>query len=398
MKRNLLKLISWVLIPAFLILAIIAVAVTLWVYKLLRELPDDRAIKNFNPHAVTKIYDKDGEVLANLYENKNQIRVPLSNISEAVKKAVIATEDPYFLKHGGIDYRQTWESIKDDLRVWRLVRGGSTITQQVAKNVYLSQEKTLTRKIKEYFLARRIETLLPKEKILEIYLNEVGWGYGIYGAELASRFYLDKHAEEINIAEAAFLTAMLRNPAYYNPYKMTDRVTKRQQLVLMLMLRHNLITQGEYHEAIAYSLELRRDKLHKRFTNINLDKHYDVSNTQPCYVRLIEERLVNILDRHLIYDVGLEVRTTIDGMVQGKLEDAIKEVEGGRKNGSQIDIKTVLLLEHGGKVRAIMCTAMWEEAEERVKRLGPPFDSYTYEVKSDKDIQWKDILLTHQLL
>lgn len=252
MKRGPKKLIFWLFFPAVFILIVTGAGITLWIYNLLQEIPDEKVIREFR-------------------ENKNQIWVPISNMSKILQDAIIASEDPYFFKHGGIDYRQTWESIKTNIRVWSLVRGGSTITQQVAKNVFLSKEKTLTRKIKEYFLAKRIEATLPKERIMELYLNEVGWGYGIYGAELASIFYLNKHAGELNIAEAAFLTAMLRNPAYYNPYKRGSSVIKRQHLVLMLMLRHNLITKEEYNEALSYPVELRQNKKERRFTNIIKD-------------------------------------------------------------------------------------------------------------------------------
>ena len=222
------------LLTLFTIVIVIAIGTVLWVYKLSQEIPDDQVIRNFRHDAVTTIYDKDGRVLITLREDKNQIWVKLSEISSSVMEALIATEDPYFMRHSGIDYKQTWESVKDNLRVWRFVRGGSTITQQVAKNVFLSNEKTISRKIGEYFLARRLEKLLPKERIIEIYLNEVGWGYGIYGVELASRYYLDKHAEDLNTAESAFIIAMLRNPAAYNPYKNFEKVITRQQLVLRL--------------------------------------------------------------------------------------------------------------------------------------------------------------------
>lgn len=281
MKKGFIKLISRILFPAILVLLILVTGITLWVYKLSQELPDDKVIKEFTRHAITTIYDKEGQTLVSSHEDKNQIWIPLAMISNALKDAVIASEDPYFFKHSGIDYRQTLESVKDNIRVWRVVRGGSTITQQVAKNLFLSREKTITRKIKEYFLAKRIEGLLPKERIIEIYLNEVGWGYSIYGAELASRFYLDKHADELNIAEGAFLAAMLRNPAYYNPYKKMDRVKKRQQLVLRLMLRHHLLTKEGYEEAISYSIELRRDKRDKRFRHIGLGRHHNVEDILP---------------------------------------------------------------------------------------------------------------------
>lgn len=393
MKKGLTKLISWILFPIAIILIVITTAMTLWIHKLAQGLPEDRIIRDFTHDAVTIVYDKNGYTLASFQENKNQIWTPLTDIPKVLQRALIASEDPYFFKHAGIDYRQTWESIKDNLRGWRFVRGGSTITQQVAKNIFLSREKTLTRKIKEYFLAKRIEALLPKERIIEIYLNEAGWGYGIYGVELASRFYLDKHGRDLNIAEAAFLVAMLRNPALYNPYKMMNRVTKRQQLVLMLMSRHNLITKEEYNEALSYTIELRRDKRDKRFTNIGLNRYDNVDNVLPCYARLIEGYLVQTFGRNLLYDVGLDVRTTLDDLIQDKVDDTINEMESGNKRGTTGDIKTGLLLEEGNRIRAIGCTDMWEDAVERIKRLGPPFDLYRYEAKSVKDIAWKNILL-----
>lgn len=394
MRKRLIKLIFLALLPTFFTLSILGMGVTLWGYRLMQGLPDDSVIRDFTPNAVTTIYDKDGDALTYIYEYKNQIWAPLSHISEAAKKAVIAAEDPYFFKHGGIDYRQTWESLMDNLRVWKWVRGGSTITQQVAKNVYLSRERTLSRKLREYILAKRIEALLPKERILELYLNESGWGYGIYGVELASRFYLDKQAEELNIAEAAFITAMLRNPSYYNPYKTIERVTKRQRLVLKLMQRHDLITQEEFDAAVSYNIQLRRNKKEKRFMYIGLDRHSTAKNMLPCYVRLIEKYLHQTLGQYRLYDISREVKITIDDIVQEKVEDIIKEVEKeNKKVYSDEDIRIGLVKENGNKVRAIGCTPVWEEASQRLKEHGKPFDAYTYEVASDKDIAWRDILL-----
>lgn len=424
MNKGLIKLSLWILLLLFLILFVITGGMTFWIYQLVQEIPDDQVIRYFSHDAVTHIYDKEGHPLISLREDQNQIWVPLSGISRALQNAVVASEDPYFFRHSGIDYRQTWESVKDNLRLWRLVRGGSTITQQVAKNLFLSSEKTFSRKIKEYFIAKRMEALLPKERILEMYLNEVGWGYGFYGAELASRFYLDKSAGELNIAEGAFLAAMLRNPAYYNPHKKLDILLKRQQLVLTLMLRHKLVTKDEYDEALSYPIVLRWNKTKQRFTHLGLDRHGDENEVLPCYVRLIERYLLQNFGRNLLYDVGLEVRTTLDSKVQNKFEEVIREVEhekddenpppsmgGGEGEGKIVEGKIGegkivegeqgfsgenrigFLVEYGDRVRAIGCTRMWEDAVERAKRLGLPFDSYRYEVKREKDIRWEDILL-----
>ncbi len=378
------------------IILIIVTGTVLWVYKLSQEVPDDWVIKNFRHDAVTTVYDENGSVLITLREDKDQIWVPLSAISPSLREALIATEDPYFMRHGGIDYKQTWESVKDNLRVWRWVRGGSTITQQVAKNVFLSNDKTISRKIGEYFLARRLEKLLPKEKILEIYLNEVGWGYGIYGVELASRFYLDKHASDLNTAESAFMIAMLRNPASYNPHKNFEKVITRQQLVLKLLLRHKLIQEDAYNELLTYTIELRRDKKNKRFTRIGLGASDDIVGELPCYAHLIREYLVKTLGYNMLYDVGVEIRSTLDEVIQNKIENIIKKVERRYPNDSETGDKRqwkILILSSKNKVRAIGCTAIGMETAERIKALGVPFNSYEYDVASEREVIWNKILL-----
>ena len=378
------------------IILVIVTGTVLWVYKLSREIPDDRVIRNFRHDAVTTVYDKDGKSLVTFRDDKNQIWVPLSEISTSVREALIASEDPYFMRHGGIDYKQTWESVKDNLRIWRWVRGGSTITQQVAKNVFLSSEKTISRKIGEYFLARRLEKLLPKERILEIYLNEVGWGYGIYGVELASRFYLDKHAADLNTAESAFIIAMLRNPSAYNPYKNFDKVITRQQLVLRLLLRHELIDEEGYNRALSYRIELRMDKKNKRFKRIGLGETNDMGKVLPCYKHLIREYLVKTLGYNMIYDAGVEIRSTLDDDIQNKIENMIGKVERRSSNKSNAAAKQqmkILILSSENKVRAIACTAMGTETLKRIKTPGTPLNNYEYSVVSERAVPWNKILL-----
>jgi len=378
------------------IMLVIVIGSVLWVYKLSREIPDDRVIINFSHDAATTVYDKDGRVLITLREDKDQIWVNLSEISSSVRDSLIATEDPYFMRHSGIDYKQTWESIKDNLRVWRLVRGGSTITQQVAKNVFLTNEKTFSRKIGEFFLARRLEKLLPKERIIEIYLNEVGWGYGIYGVELASRYYLDKHAADLNVAESAFMIAMLRNPATYNPYKNFEKVITRQQLVLKLMLRHKLIEEEKYNEALSYKIDLRRNKKNKRFSRIGLGETSDEEKVIPCHKRLIRDYLVKTLGHNLIFDAGVEIRSTLDEDIQDKLESIINKVEkqsffDSKKRGSQQ--RKIVVLSSKNKIRAIGCTSMDREIFNYIKTLGAPVNNYEYRVIPEREVPWNDILL-----
>lgn len=403
------KISYWALLLTALVVLIILTGSVLWINSLSRRIPDDRAITDFTHNAVTVIYDKDGVRMASLKENKTQIWISFSDMPANLKKAIVATEDPYFFKHAGIDYRQTWESVKDNLRVWRFVRGGSTITQQVAKNVYLSREKTITRKIKEYILARKIESLLPKERILEIYLNEAGWGYGIYGVELASRFYLDKPASELTPADSAFLIAMLRNPALYNPYKNFEKVVKRQQLVLTLMLRHRLITKEEYDSSVRTHVILRLDKKDKQYKNIRLDRGDDEKDGLSCYSGLMEKYLSDTVGRSLLYDVGLEIYTTLDSTLQNRLEELLKREEnhpplppltkGGRGRVVRDVVNIVLILDNKQKVRAIGCSERWNEVSDdilrEIRRFNYPvnLNLSAAEFTSGKEIMWKDILL-----
>lgn len=378
------------------ILLVIVTGTGLWIYKLSSDIPVETIIKDFRYDAETIIYDRYGRTLYKFSEDKNQVWVPISAISKQLQYALIATEDPYFMRHSGIDYRQTWESVKDNLRVWQLVRGGSTITQQVAKNVFLSNEKTITRKIKEYFLARRLEKLLPKERIIELYLNEVGWGYGIYGAELASRYYLDKHASDLNTAEAAFLISMLRNPAQYNPFKNPEKVIKRQQLVLKLLLRHKFISNDEYNDSLAYTIEFRRDKKFKRFKRIGLDDSDKTRPSLPCHVQLMQYYLVKTLGYNTIYDVGVYIRSTIDNDLQNLIEGAISkfetEVTGNTTKGNRLVVE-LLLVSSKNKVRAVGCTSRGMKTAEKIKSLGIPYNHYTYNVVSERKILWNNILL-----
>jgi len=161
--------------------------------------------------------------------------VPLSRMSPHLLRAVLASEDAAFYQHHGFD----WEGMKDALtRNWekgRLRRGGSTITQQLAKNLYLSPDKNLLRKAHEAMLTWRLERALPKKRILELYLNTAEWGNGVYGAEAAARHHFGKSAEDVNPDEAALLAAMLPSPRRYDPLRLTPYLTKRQQAILKLL-------------------------------------------------------------------------------------------------------------------------------------------------------------------
>jgi len=176
---------------------------------------------------------------------------PYGAIPPALKKAVVASEDANFFTHDGVDYEAIGEAIKADLRKGKFVRGGSTITQQVAKNLFLTREKTLTRKVKELLLARRMDDALSKSRILELYLNVVELGPMVYGIGHAARYYFGKRPPELTVRECAFLASMLPGPKVYNPYRRMDRVMKRSDRILRRMVAARMISREEYDAAMS---------------------------------------------------------------------------------------------------------------------------------------------------
>ena len=184
---------------------------------------------------------------------RNRNWTPLSAVPASLKKAVVAAEDANFYSHEGVDYEALKEAIKADIQKGKFVRGGSTITQQVAKNVYLSRERTLTRKFKELVLARRLEDTLTKSRILELYLNAVELGPMVYGIGHASRYYFGKPPPALSLRESAFLASMLPGPKVYDPYRKLGRVMRRSERILRRMYAARMIPEEEYRAALAES-------------------------------------------------------------------------------------------------------------------------------------------------
>jgi len=182
---------------------------------------------------------------------RNPYWTPYAAIPSALKKAVVASEDANFYAHEGVDYEAMKEAIRADLQRGKFVRGGSTITQQLAKNLFLTREKTITRKLKELILARRLDDALSKARILELYLNVVELGPMVYGVGHAARYYFGKPAAALTVRECAFLAAMLPGPKVYNPYRKMDRVMKRSDRILRRMVAARMIPREEYEAALA---------------------------------------------------------------------------------------------------------------------------------------------------
>src|SRR5690606_37098835 len=211
---------------------------------------------NFDPKLTTYIYDVKGRVIARLF-TENRIPVRLHEIPEVVRLAFIAAEDSDFYQHHGIDFFGIARAALVNLRAGAIEQGGSTITQQLAKLAFLTNDRTWSRKFKELLLAIQIERKYTKDEILESYLNVVYFGHGAYGVEAASQIFFQKSVSEVNLHEAALLAAVVNGPGYYSPFYDMEAATRRRNLVLRRMLDLGFIDQAAYDEAVSSPIELK---------------------------------------------------------------------------------------------------------------------------------------------
>lgn len=217
----------------------------------------DLADRKFN--TTIQVKDWQGEYHPFVVGPKNRYWTPSGRIPAEMKWAVILAEDANFYKHEGFDVKAIKNAIKYDLEKRSLKRGASTITQQTAKNLFLSREKTITRKLKEIYLAYRMEQDLTKGRIIEFYLNVVELGPMVYGIGHGSRYYFGKSPSELTPRECAFLAAMLPGPRVaYNPYKNLGKVLKRSDMILRLLRKRGVLSEGEYQAALAQSPNVGR--------------------------------------------------------------------------------------------------------------------------------------------
>ncbi len=287
----------------------------LWAASL--EMPDLSVVKERKVEQSTKIYDRTGDVLLyDLHKEARRTVVPIDEMSQALRNATVAIEDSSFYKHGGIRITSIIRAILANFMVGLglydgYTQGGSTITQQVIKRSLLTADKTLGRKLKEWVLALKLERISPKEKILELYLNEAAYGGSIYGAEEASNTYFGKKAKDVTLPEAAYLAAMLQAPTFYSPYgNHLDALEARKNLVLLKMRENGFITQAQYDEALTTEVSFKPP----RESNIEA----------PHFVFYVRELLEEKYGQRALEESGWRIITTLDVELERKAEEIVK--------------------------------------------------------------------------
>jgi penicillin-binding protein 1A len=296
------------------VVILLAVLFSAYIVYLAVGLPSLQQLENPTPELATKVYSYDGELLGQFYI-KQRAYTPIDSIPKNLINALIATEDRKFYRHWGIDLDRVFKAIVKNILSFRIREGASTITQQLARNLYLSQELSITRKIREAITAIQIERTYTKEEILEMYLNIAYFGMSAYGVESASFVYFGKSPSELTLAECALLVGMLRSPARYNPFEYPERAIKIRDVVLKNMLSVGFITEQEYEKA-------RTEPL-----NLNRGREYIYSGIAPHFLEYIRWQLQRKAEKYgfNIYRDGLVVYTTLDARMQRHAIRAVKE-------------------------------------------------------------------------
>jgi penicillin-binding protein 1C len=285
--------------------------VVLWLFSL--KIPDFHSFENRRVENSTKIYDRTGKiVLYDIHRDSKRTDILSENMGVNIKNATVAIEDSEFYNHGGVRITSTFRAFLSKMFGFGIGGGGSTITQQLVKNTLLTTEKSYTRKIKEWVLAIKIDNSIPKEKILEYYLNEAPYGGTIYGIAEASRTYFNKEARDLTLAEAAYLASIPQSPTVLSPYgKNKDKLETRKNLVLSRMLELNFISKDDYNKA--------KEELAVFVPQVT------TGIKAPHFVFFIKDYIEQKYGNEIVAKGGLKVTTTLDYDLQAKGEQIVKE-------------------------------------------------------------------------
>ena len=279
------------------------------------ELPNIQSmVEDYKPQMATTIYDKNNNVV-DVLEAESRDAVKLEDVSPYVKEAFLAIEDKKFYSHHGLHFKGIIRAALTNFLKGKATQGGSSITQQLAKNAFLTPERTFSRKVKEAILTYQIERTYTKDEILERYLNEIYFGSGSYGIKNAADQYFRKDPKDLNIAEAALLAGIPNRPTKYDPNRSLDNALHRQQIILKEMFEDGRITKEEYEEALAYKFELENEENVKNVpknTSIIYNRRPKKAYNNPELTTIVENYLAEIYDDEQIYSSGLKIYTTID--------------------------------------------------------------------------------------
>lgn len=341
-------------------------------------LPD--VSQTMTPDASSQIFDRKGRLITTVHAEQNRLPVPLSQVPKNLQNAFIAAEDVRFYEHHGIDPRGILRALYNNI-VHRDAtgQGGSTITQQLARNAFLTQEQTIKRKLLEAVLALEIERKYTKDEILQMYMNQIYFGQGAYGIQTASKVYFGKDVKDLDLAQCALIAGLPNSPNYYSPFRSVDAAKSRQSVVLDQMAKYGYISQQEADAAKKADLHLAKQSAS------------GTGETASYFISYIVQTLSDKYDSESIYKEGLKVYTTLDLDMQKDAEAAVKrQLPAGSKDKNGLTQPQGALLSIETKTGAIRAMVggrgedHFNRAVQMVRQPGSAFKPFTYVTALEK--------------
>ena len=361
----------------FVLLSVFSVAAGIIIgsiYWMLSELPQIKALEAYKPIESSRVYSSEGELLAELYLERRTF-IPHYRIPEHVKKAFVSIEDIRFYKHHGVDVIGIMRALYHDVKAGSIVQGGSTITQQLAKMLFLKPDRSIKRKIREAVISIQIEKRYTKDEILGLYLNQAYFGTRAYGIEAASQTYFGKSTDELNIAEAALLASLPKAPSLYSPFKNPEKAGERRRKVLKEMLKNKFITEAQFKDADRFPLPVAPN-----FRKYNA----------PYFIEAVRQELENKYGDEL-YTSGYRIYTTLSAGMQKAAEEAVKKglASIGKRARAGVEAALVAIDIKTGHVKAMVGGSdFWKNqfnrATHALRQPGSAFKPFVYAAAVEK--------------
>ncbi len=358
------------------------IIVSLW------DLPEVDTLEQFKPSITSRVYSDDNKLLAEFYL-ENRTPVLFKDVPTMLIKALIAAEDTRFYGHLGIDLRGIMRALYRNIRAHRVLEGGSTLTQQLAKVLFLNPERSYSRKFKEMVLALRIEQRYTKQEILLLYLNQMYFGSGAYGVEAAAQIYFGKRAAELNLAECALIAGIPRSPKYYSPFNSPQSALGRRAYVLNRMATTGVISPDRAREAKAVPLPVHRPVRTK--------------GRAPYFVEYVRQKVEERFGSSILYTGGLNIYTSLNDELQGYAEQAVEDgllkVESRHRLRTKSPLQAALLAidPSSGRIKAMIggrdfSKSQFNRTWQALRQPGSAFKPIIYAAALDRGFGSSDVL------
>ncbi len=354
------------------------------------DLPEIQTLEEYKPSITSRVYSASNRLLAEFF-TENRTPVALSDIPDTMIKALIATEDSRFYRHHGLDFRGIARALYRNIRAKKVLEGGSSLTQQLAKILFLTPERSYTRKLKEMLLALRIEQRYTKQEILTFYLNQIYFGSGAYGIEAAAHIYFNKSARDLTVAECALLAGLPRSPKYYSPFKSPSAARARRAYVLNRMVAAQVITQAQADEAKQVPLPVQ--------------SALRQTGSAPYFVEYVRQKVEERFGASILYSGGLNIYTSLNDELQAYAEQAVRtglaqvEARHAKKQSSSPPLQAALLVldPATGQILAMVGGRDYGQSQfnrswQALRQPGSSFKPLIYAVALDRGFTASDML------